>query len=208
MTVAQHQVLETCHIQSLGHPDAGHPGPVNDDPHLFGPFPHHLEGIQERGQDNDPGGVKFVVQHRHPHCLADAVLDGEALGRGDAFQAEAPEGRRQDPHDLHNFIGVLGGQRNGHGVHVGKGLVNDALGLEFREHRQGPDVAVFIAGAAVRNEGNGIAPAGQLVGSHRMLFDLPAHRPHPRGVNPAQHRHVPDGHLALHPDQAPVTAAV
>ena len=42
--------------------------------------------------------------------------------------------------------GVLGRQGNGHGVHVGKGLVNDALGLEFGQHRQGPDIAVLIAG--------------------------------------------------------------
>ncbi len=49
-----------------------------------------------------------MVQHRDPDRVADAVFNGEAFGGGDTFQAEAPEGRGQDPDDLDNLVRVLG----------------------------------------------------------------------------------------------------
>ena len=100
-------------------------------------------------------------------ALPDAVFNGEAFGRGDAFQAEAPEGRGQDPDDLDNLIGVLGLQGDGDGVHVGKGLVDNRLGLQLGQHRRGPDIAELINLAAVRDQGDGIAPAGITVGGER-----------------------------------------
>ena len=209
VAVAQNDIGGPRHQQALGHADAGHPGAVDDDTHLVArSFAHHLEGVQEGGQDDDAGGVVFMVQHRNPDRLPDAVLDGETLGRGDALQAKAPEGGGQGADDFHDLVGVLGLEGDGHRVHVGKGLVDDGLGLQLGERRQGPDVAVFIDRAAVGDQGDGVAPAGVPVGGERVLVDLPADRAHPGGVDAAEHRDVPDGHLALDPDEAAVAPAV
>ena len=208
VAVAEDDVVIAGDDQALGHPDAGRAGAADDDAGLREVFPHHLQGVDHGRQHDDAGGVVFMVQDRGADGLADAGLDGEAFGRGDALQAEAPEGRRQGPDDFHDFIGVLGREGDGYGVHVGKGLVEHRLGLEFGERGQGPDIAVFINLAAIGDQGDGIAPAGVLEGGQGILVDFPADGPHPGGIDAAQHVGIPDGHLAFDADQAAVAAAI
>ena len=194
--VADDNVIIPGHHQAFGHAGAGHAGAVNHHAHVLQVLAHQLEGVIEGSQHNDSRGVVFVVQHRHPDGLPDPIFNGEAFGRGDAFQAEAPEGWGQNPDDLDDLVGVLGLQGDGDRIHVGKSLIDNRLGLQLGQHRHGPDIAELIHLAAVRDQGDGIAPAGIAVGRGGILVDFPADRPHPRGIDPAQHGDIPDGHFA------------
>ena len=207
MPVADDDVVVAGHDQALGHAHAGGADTVDDDADIFKLFPHHLEGVVKGGQDDDARGMEFMVQHRDPDGMAHPVFHGEALGRGDAFQADAAEGRGQHPHGFDDFVRVLGLQGNGDGVHVGKGLEDNALGLQLGQHRRRPDIAEFKDGAAVGDQGDGVAPAGLAERGNGIFVDFPADGADAGSIDAAHHRHVPDGHLALDADETPVALA-
>ena len=207
MPVADDDVFVARHDQALGHAHARGPDAVDDNADIRKIFPHHLEGVVERGQDNDARGMEFMVQHRDPDGMAHPVLHREAFGRGDAFQADAAEGGGQHPHRFDDFIGILGFQGNRDGIHIGKGLEDDALGLQLGKHRGGADIAEFKDGAAVGDQGDGVPPAGVAEGGNGISVDFPADGADAGSIDSAHHRHVPDGHLALDADEAPVALA-
>jgi hypothetical protein len=200
MPVANDNVIIPGHHQSFGHAGTGNAGPVNHHAHVLQVLAHQLEGVIEGRQHDDSRGMVFVVEHRDPDGMPDPIFNGEAFGGGDTFQAEAPEGRGQDPDDLDDLIRVLGLQGDGDRVHVGKSLIDNRLGLQLGQHRRGPDIAELIHLAAVRDQGDGIAPAGIAVGRGGILGDFLADRPHPRGIDAAQHGDIPDRHFAPDPD--------
>ena len=138
MPVADNDVIIAGHDQALGHAHARGADAVDDDAGLLQFFAHDLEGVKEGGQDNDARGMKFVVQHRDPDGVAHPVFHGETLGRGDALQTDAAEGGSQHPDGFNDFVGVLGLYGNGDGVDVGKGLEDDAFGLQLGETRPAP----------------------------------------------------------------------
>jgi hypothetical protein len=181
VSVANDNVIIPGHQQPFGHAGTGNAGPVNHHAHVLQALAHHLEGVIEGRQNDDSGGVVFMMEHRHPDGGPDPIFDGKAFGSSDTLQAEAPERRGQDPDNLDDLVGVLGLQGDGNRIDVGKSLIDNRLGLQLGQHRSGPDIAELVNLAAVGDQGNGIAPAGIAVGRGGILGDFLADRPPPRG---------------------------
>src|SRR5690606_6821223 len=81
---------------ALGHEElddrrAGGTDAGDDDPHVLDRLPHHAQGVDERGEDDDGGAVLVVVEDGDVQLLAQPGLDLEAAGGGDVLEVDAAE---------------------------------------------------------------------------------------------------------------------
>src|SRR2546427_4791954 len=87
-------------------------------------------------------------------------------------------------------------------VHAREGLEDHGVAFHDRQRGMGAAVAQAEDLRAVRDDRDGVAPAGVFERGDRVLVDGQAGLGHAGGVDEAQDRLVPDRHLALDADDA------
>src|SRR3989441_9639883 len=117
------------------------------------------------------------------------------------------EGRGQEGDGPDDLVGVLRIQADRERVHAREGLEDHGVAFHDRQRGMGAAIAQAEDLRAVRDDRDGVAPAGVFERGDRVLVDGQAGLGHARGVDEAQDRPVSDGHLALDADDAAVALA-
>ncbi len=114
-----------------------------------------------------------------------AALNLKAAGGSDVLQVDAAKGGGQVFDGLDDFLGVLGIQADGEGIHIAKGLEQHGLALHDRHGGLRPDVAQAQHGGAVAHHGHGAALDGVLIGIVLVGVDAAAGLGHAGGIGHA-----------------------
>jgi len=126
--------------------------------------------------------VLVVVEDRDVDLLAQALLDGETLGRFDVLEIDATEGGFHHLDGLDEFVGIGFVEFDVEDVDVGEALEQDALPFHDRFRRLRADVAQSEHGGAVRDDADEIALGRVLVRVGFVRVDLETRRGDARRV--------------------------
>jgi hypothetical protein len=184
--VAAHDVARALEHEELGGGDAGGPRPREDDAHVGELLAHHLERVDERGEDHHRRAVLVVVEHGDVELALEALLDLEAARGRDVLEVDAAEDGRDGLHDHHDLVHVLGVEAEREGVDAGELLEDERLAFHDRLGCAGADVAQAQHRGAVRHHRDRVLLDGQRVGLLGVVVDGHADPRHPRRVGHGQ----------------------
>ncbi len=173
--------------QDLG---AGHPrrpDARDDDVEVGHLLVDDLQRVLQRRQHNHRGAVLIVVEHRDVEQFLQPFLDLEALRRGDVFEVDAAEHRRDPLHALDDLVGARTVEADREAVDAGELLEEKRLAFHDGEGALGTDVAQTEHGGAVGDDGHGVLLDRQVVHPLGLGLDRLAHASHPGGV---RHREI------------------
>ena len=134
-------------------------GAEADDEHVqvLEPLAEQLGRVEQRREHDDGGAVLVVVEDGDVELGLQALLDLEAARGGDVLEVDAAEGRRDRLDGGDDLVGVLGVQAQREGVDAAELLEEHRLALHHGHRGLGPDVAEAEHGAAVGDDGDGVA---------------------------------------------------
>ena len=127
--------------------------------------------VQERGAGDDRGAMLVVVKNGNAKCLAERLLDVEALGRLDVLEIDAANGGLEELAEPDDVVGVLGADLEVEDVDVGKLLEEVRLAFHDRLAGQRTDVAEAEHGGSVRHDGDEVALGRVLIDVVGVVFD-------------------------------------
>jgi hypothetical protein len=135
----------------------------------------HFERVEQAGAHDHGSAVLVVVKDGDVQARLQRFLDLEAVRRGDVFQVDAAEGRRNVDHGFDEAGDAGGVDLDVEHVDAGEALEQDALAFHHRLAGQRAQVAQAEDGGAVGDHRDQIALVGVAVGVGGILGDL-AHR--------------------------------
>ena len=114
--VTAHDVARALQHEELGGGDAGGARSREDDAHVGELLAHHLESVDEGGEDHHRRAVLVVVEHGDVELALEALLDLEAARGRDVFEIDAAEDGGDGLHDHHDLVHALGVEAEGEGI--------------------------------------------------------------------------------------------
>ena len=146
----------------------------------------HMQRVDEAGADDDGGAVLVVVEYRDVEFLLQRGFDFEAMRRGDVFEVDAAEGRRDRLDHLDEFLRRLGVDLDVEHVDAGELLEQHGLAFHHRLGGERTAIAQTQDRGAVGDHGNQIALVGVVVGGLGIFGDFQHRLRHARGVGERQ----------------------
>ncbi len=142
------------------------------------------EAVGERRQDDRGGALLVLVEHGDVEAVLEEALHLEAARRRDVGQVDAGEHRRGERDDLGDLLGVAHRERQRERVDAGELLQVGALGLQGRQRRQRPQVALAHDRGAVAYHHHAGALDGVVQGLLEVVVDGHAHAGDAGGCRP------------------------
>ena len=151
---------------------------------------HDLQRIVQRRGNHDGRAVLIVVKHGNIELGNQPLLDLDAPRRGDVFEIDAAERRRQKRDGLDDLVDVLRIEADRKGVDAAEFLEEHALALHHRHGGPRADVAQPQHRRSVGDHGHGILADRQREARLGIGGDRAAHAGDSRRVD---HRQVVAG---------------
>ena len=174
LAVAEQHVADADGEQQARDGDSGGSRPVHNDADVGHFFIDELQRVDERRERDDRRTVLVVVEYRDVERRLQRALDFKAARRGYIFKVDASEAAREERNGFHNLVHVLAAHAKRNRVHAAEFLEEDALPLHDGHSRLRPDIAEAEHGGAVRDDGDGVPAARELVAQRRVLLYLKA----------------------------------
>ena len=115
-----------------------------------------------------------IVEHRDVQLCFQPFFDLKTAGRGDVLQIDAAKARSNIFHHADDLLCILRIQTDRDRIHAAEFLEQAGLSFHDGHGRIGADIAQTQNGAAVRDNGNGVALHRIFIHSFGMLGDDPA----------------------------------
>ena len=141
--------------------DPGGAGTDDGDGHLVEALADHAGRVAQRGEHDDRRAVLVVVEDGDRQSFAQALLDLEAQRRGDVLEVDPTEAGGERDHRVHDLVGGGCVEADRVGVDVPELLEQHRLALHHGQRGFGADVAEAEHGAAVGDDGDGVAATRQ-----------------------------------------------
>ncbi len=172
----QHIFLFCAHRNQQAHTrQSGSTGAEAHQLHVLQLLALDFQRVEQACADDHRGTMLVVVKNRDVQTLLERLFDHEAVRRGDIFQVDAAEGRRNVNHSFDEGLDAGRVDLDIEHVDIGKALEQDALPLHHRLARQRPQIAQAKDGGAVGDYRDQVALVGVAVGVFRIFGNF-AHR--------------------------------
>ena len=170
LAVAEQHVADADREQQARDGDSGGSRPVHDDADVGHLLIHELQRVDERRERDDRRTMLVVVENGDVERRLQRALDFKTARRRDVLEVDSAEAAREERHGLHNLVHVMRAHAERNRVHAAKFLEEDALPLHDRHSRLRPDIAEAEHCGAVRDDGDGVPAARELVAQRRVLL--------------------------------------
>ena len=187
MTIAPDDVLHARAHQDLGARNTRGTDAGDDHVEVFHALADDLERVDERRQGDDCRAVLIVVEDRDVDALLQLFFDVETIRRGNVFEVDTTEGRREAHHGLDDLVGIFGVETDREGVDAAEGLEQQRLAFHDGHGRQWADVAKAEDRSAITHDRDRVLADGVLVGRLRAMVDRHAH---PSNAGRVGHRQI------------------
>ena len=158
----------------------------DDDADVLDLLSDELEGVDQRGEDDDRGTVLIVVEDRDVEFGAQPLLDLEAAGRGDVLQVDAAVGRGDRLDDRNDLLRIGRVEDDRPSVDAAELLEEHGLALHDGKSGRGPDVAQAEHRGSIGDDGDRVRLHREQMRFLGHVVDRRAHAGDARSVGARQ----------------------
>ena len=206
--VAHDDVLRARADQQSGDADTRDACAADDDPHVGEFFADHLEGIDERTQNEHPGAVMLVREDRDIGGAFEMVGDGKGARAGDIVDTDRAEGGGHSGANFDDLGHIAGAETEWERIDTGKGLEENAFPFFDGNGRFWRAALSSEKIGPIGDQRNRVTTAGEIERFEWILLDGKTRFGYARGVDERKNRTVPQRDFAIDANEAPIATSI